>query len=138
MSEDFEYVNDDVENDSECESYCCDHKKTAETVGSLTKWVSSLEDKVSECTTQIELLQEQISTQSDTLNTIKSMLHALTEKVDCRKRLREATHCNRQLGVALSAKLFKSEAKRTKTNPPPHNTIHPSVEPFLVDESDTQ
>lgn len=134
MSEDFHTVNDDTENDNVSCFESCDHHKTAETVGSLTKWVSSLEDKVSECTSQVERLQDQLNTQSESLSAIKNLLEVLTTRVDCRKRLREATHCNRELGIALSVKLFRSEAKKTKTLPPHPETIHPSVQPFLFDE----
>jgi hypothetical protein len=72
-----------------------------------------------------------------TLQAILNSLKELKECVNVKSRIKRMAECNRELGLALSAKIYRSESKRAKTESfTPITTYHPSVLPFIF--SDTE
>jgi len=124
-------LNSDIDSLSEMVNMCCQHAKIDATVDSLTKWVSSLEDKVEASTVQIERLQDVIEAQSKLLIASNAVLNDMKAQIDYKRRVEVLTAANRELALVLSAKLFKSDAKRTGRPIPLPGTIHPDVEQFL-------
>jgi hypothetical protein len=115
-------------------------EKTVEkTVYSLTKWVNALEDKVADLS---EALKVSIETQSETKDVLKKLSESMDvfvkENERSRKRQSRLRISNYELGMALSGKLFKSEAKRAKIEFVQRDSIHPSVLPFIVSESESE
>jgi hypothetical protein len=106
-------------------------------VDGLQKWVSAVEDKVIVCSTELEKLNELVTQNEATLKAIVDSLKELNQCVQTKNRIKRMTECNRELGLALSAKIYRSEAKRAKTETfTPITTFHPSVLPFIF--SDTE
>lgn len=106
---------------------CTCNRERAEmslTVDSMTKWISSLEDKVTSSFTRLE----------DMLTTV------LEQQEDLAAKNKELVQCNRVLAEELSKKLFKSEFKARKiTNPSAEEVVsgalHPKVIPFVYLEN---
>lgn len=112
-------------------------ERILETVESLRMWISSIEDKVFACTCEVESLHEALVSNDITLKAILGSLKELTAEVKTKERVKRMTECNRELGLALSAKIYKSEAKRLKTTYTPQNTFHPSVLPYIFSDEDS-
>lgn len=113
-------------------------EKIAESVESLRVWVSSIEDNVVQCVQEVRNLNDAVEQNERTLETILRGLKQLTSEVKTKERMKRMTECNRELGLALSAKLYRSEAKRLKTTYTPLNTFHPSVIPFIFSDSEDE
>jgi hypothetical protein len=112
--------------------------KVLESVDGLQKWLSAVEDKVATCSDEIEYLHEIVLQNEKTLLSVLDSVKELTREVRTKDRIKRMTECNRELGLALSAKLYRSDAKRLKTNAPiPPNTFHPSVLPFIFSDSES-
>jgi len=113
-------------------------EKIAESVESLRVWVSSIEDNVVQCVHEVRSLNDAVEQNERTLETILRGLKHLTSQVKTKDRIKRMTECNRELGLALSAKLYRSEAKRLKTTYTPVNTFHPSVIPFIFSDTEDE
>jgi predicted RNase H-like nuclease (RuvC/YqgF family) len=113
-------------------------EKIAESVESLRVWVSSIEDNVVQCVHEVRSLNDAVEQNERTLETILRGLKHLTAQVKTKDRMKRMTECNRELGFALSAKLYRSEAKRLKTTYTPVNTFHPSVIPFIFSDTEDE
>jgi hypothetical protein len=108
-------------------------------VDGLQKWVSAVEDKVIECSSEVEKLNELVTQNETTLKAIVASLKELTSVVQTKDRMKRMTECNRELGLALSAKIYRSEAKRAKTETfTPVTTFHPSVLPFIFSDTEEE
>ena len=114
------------------------HETVLESVDSLRMWVSAVEEKVTNCREEIEKLNDSVQQNETTLTAILSSLKVLTSEIHSKERIKRMTECNRELGLALSVKIFRSEAKRSKTNETaPLNTFHPSVLPFIFSDTES-
>ena len=138
MSHESQFITYDEDDSSSVEAVSPDStkEKILETVQSLRMWISSIEDTVSNCTREVENLHDALTSNDVTLRAILSGLKELTAEVKTKERVKRMTECNRELGLALSAKIYRSEAKRLKTSFTPLNTFHPSVLPFIFSDSD--
>jgi len=135
MSHEKEFISyDDDEDFSSIEPK--NDEKIVETVESLRVWVSSIDDNLVDCVHEIKNLKDAIDQNEKTLQTILGGLKVLTSEVKTKDRIKRMTECNRELGLALSAKLYRSEAKRLKISVPVVNTFHPSVLPFIFSDSE--
>ena len=111
-------------------------EKIAGSVESLRVWVSSIEDNVVECAHEIKNLNDAVEQNERTLQAILGGLKNLTSELKTKDRIKRMTECNRELGLALSAKLYRSEAKRLKISVPSVHTFHPSVLPYIFSDSE--
>ena len=106
-------------------------------VDSLQKWVSAVEDNVIHCTSEITKLNDLVAQNEATLQALVNSLKELKQSMNVKTRIKRMAECNRELGLALSAKIYRSESKRAKTESfTPTTTYHPSVLPFIF--SDTE
>jgi hypothetical protein len=111
----------------------------AETVNSLTKWISTVEDKVTLLNDKTDALALQVErNHKESVHLLNSILQATNKQRITKRRVEELIFCNRELALGLSAKLFTSDAKRAKTDPKliPKETLHPSVMSFVFVEDD--
>jgi hypothetical protein len=125
--------------DFDKENDCCEHKKTAEIVDSLSKWVSTVDSKATHCVSSLEQITETLDRHESFLLSIKQLLTASKKQEQLARRVQMLEDANLELGIALSAKLFKSDAKRNKGSLPQTSVvgaIHPSVLPFLIEKQD--
>lgn len=111
------------------------HETVLESVDGLRLWVSAVEEKVTECREEVEKLNDVVTQNEVTLKQILSSLKVLTSEIHSKERIKRMTECNRELGLALSAKIYRSESKRSKTDSVvPTNTFHPTVLPFIFSD----
>jgi hypothetical protein len=139
MSSELNESNVSNSDDFNQENDCCEHRKTAEIVDSLSKWVSTVDSKATHCVSTLESITETLDRHESFLLSIKQLLVASKKQEQLVRRIQMLEDSNLELGVALSAKLFKSDAKRNKGSIPPTSVvgaIHPSVLPFLVEKVD--
>lgn len=140
MSDDLNNSNVSKYDDFDKENDCCEHKKTAEIVDSLTKWVSTVDSKATHCVSHLEEISETINRHEAILLTIHSLLASSRKQEQLERRVKLLEEANLELGVALSTKLYKSEAKRNKGMIPPTSVIsgiHPAVLPYIVEKEET-
>jgi hypothetical protein len=129
-----------IYDDSDKENECCEHKKTAEIVDSLTKWVSTVDSKATHCITHLEEISEMVTRHEAILLSIQSLVSVSRKEEQLKRRVEILEAANIELGLALSSKLYKSEAKRNKGVIEPISVVgifHPTVLPFIVERDES-
>jgi len=110
-------------------------------IDDMTKWISSLEDKVSNVTQKVEVSTEAVHLTNTRINQIEGTLKKVLEKVEeihgeMKFKNIELVRCNRLLAEKLSKKLYHSDYKKQGISDPKAafvvaGSLHPEVIPYV-------
>jgi hypothetical protein len=110
-------------------------------IDDMTKWISSLEDKVTHVGQKVESTTEAVHSTNTRMNEFDKTLKKVLEKVEeihgeLRLKNVELVRCNRLLAEKLSKKLYHSDYKKQGISDPKAafvvaGSLHPDVIPFV-------
>jgi len=136
-----------VDNLGECDSI--DHSVSPDwnwyeqglKIDDMTKWISSLEDKVTEVKQKLDITTDQVYLTNRRMNQVEGTLQKVLEKIEemhgeMKFKNIELVRCNRLLAEKLSKKLYHSDYKKQGITDPKaafvvSGSLHPDVIPFV-------